>query len=73
MADTELRVCYGAKMRPPGPGAVPRDGLVECKCVEGEAPSGHHTWGWAEYNRFLTDDEVNHYDLEFVCAERIIV
>ena len=71
--DTELRVRYRALMRPPGPGAVPRDGLVESRCIESISPSGHHVWGWVVYNRYLTDEEINHYDLEFATAERIIV
>lgn len=61
-----LRARYALLMRPPMPGAIPRDGLLETKCIEGYTPSGHHAWGWAEYNRFLTDDEIRQYELEYV-------
>ena len=55
---------YAALLRPPGPGAVPRDGLIECFCEEGFAPSGHSYWGIAVYNRELTSSEIYDYDLE---------
>lgn len=55
---------YYFLLRPPAPGAMPKEGLIEIGFDEGQAPSGHHTWGWAEYNRELTVEEVSHYDLE---------
>ena len=55
---------YATLMRPPQPGAIPRKGLVEIKDGEFFTPSGHHAWGWAEYNRSLTDDEIYEYELE---------
>lgn len=61
-----LYVRYAALMRPPGPGAVPRDGLRETGYTEGYTPSGHHAWGWADYNRYLSPEEISHYDLEYV-------
>ena len=61
-------VRYAFLMRPPMPGAMPRDGLIECKEICGTAPSGHHAWGWADYSRYLTGDEISHYDLEYVMS-----
>ena len=55
---------YLALMRPPMPGAVPRAGLIHCDCEEGIAPSGHHYWGRAVYDRELTEKEVYDYELE---------
>lgn len=55
---------YFLLMRPPTPGAISIRGLVECREEEGVSPSGHHTWGWAIYNRKLSDTEVNRYELE---------
>ena len=66
-----IRVRYALLMRPPVPGAVPRDGLLETKEIEGTAPSGHHAWGWAEYNRFLSEREKADYDLEYVHSAEI--
>ena len=57
---------YATLLRPPGPGAVPRDGLLQVREIEGTTPSGHHAWGWAEYNRRLTEEELRHYDMEYV-------
>ena len=54
---------YGTLMRPPGPGAVPRKGLM--KTISNRhfyAPSGHFCWGAAEYDRPLTGEEVSGYD-----------
>lgn len=55
---------YSTLLRPPGPGAVPRDGLKDCGYTEHTTPSGHHAWGWAEYSRELTPEELHHYDME---------
>lgn len=57
---------YACLMRPPGPGAVPNDGLRQVGFVSGTAPSGHHAWGFVYYTRELTDEEMDHYDLEYV-------
>lgn len=59
---------YATLLRPPGPGAVPCDGLIQCGYTEGYTPSRHHAWGWADYNRELTPEEVRHYDLEKLYA-----
>lgn len=55
---------YLLLMRPPTPGAIPIDGLVECGEEEGTAPSGHHIWGYAIYKRKLSDQEVYNWELE---------
>lgn len=55
---------YLCLMRPPAPGAIPREGLDSVDFKEGRSLSGHHYWGHAIYNRELTEDEVKHYDLE---------
>jgi hypothetical protein len=57
---------YGTIMRPPGPGAVPRRGLIETHGGHFNAPSGHFCWGLAEYDRPLTDEEVSAYELEYI-------
>lgn len=55
---------YHLLMRPPYPGSIPIDGLVNVHDEESTAPSGHHTWGWAEYRRKLSDQEVKNWELE---------
>ena len=55
---------YGTLMRPPGPGAVPRRGLIQTIGRHFNAPSGHFCWGLAEYSRPLTDEEISGYELE---------
>lgn len=55
---------YYCLMRPPTPGAVPRDGLDRVDYKEGRSLSGHHYWGRVIYTRPLTDEEVLHYELE---------
>ena len=59
-----LVIKYRCLMRPPMPGAVPREGLNAVWFDEGETPSGHHYWGTAVYIRELTEEEISHYDLE---------
>ena len=55
---------YATLMRPPGPGAVPREGWIDTSFDELTTPSGHHAWGWVEYNRKLTQKEIDDYELE---------
>ena len=55
---------YALLMRPPGPGALPGRGLTGTKGEHFKAPSGHFAWGWAEYDRELTDEEIADYELE---------
>ena len=66
-----MKVRYATLMRPPQPGAIPRIGLQEIHECEFFAPSGHHAWGWAEYNRRLTDEEISEYELEEIIEEII--
>lgn len=55
---------YYCQYRPPMPGSIPRQGLVraysyDCKqCI-----GGVWAWGFAEYDRELTADEVAQYEL----------
>ena len=53
---------YATLMRPPGPGAVPREGWIDTSFDELTTPSGHHAWGWVEYNRKLTQKEIDDYE-----------
>lgn len=62
--DCKKRFAYLCLMRPPAPGAIPREGLDFVDFKEGRSLSGHHYWGRAIYNRELTEDEIKHYDLE---------
>lgn len=64
--DANSHPCYPYRclMRPPMPGAVPTDGLSFCDFREGKTLSGHHFWGTAVYNRKLTDEEIEHYELQ---------
>lgn len=63
---------YACLMRPPAPGAVPRAGLVETKCIEGITPKGHHAWGWTSYDHELTPEDIRHYELEYLHKDHII-
>ena len=63
-ADYQKRYAYLCLMRPPTPGAVPREGLDFVDFREGKSLSGHHYWGHAVYKRQLTPQEMDHYDLE---------
>ena len=56
---------YRLLMRPPGPGAVPRDGLLWTDDND-EWTGNRHTWGHAVYSRKLTDEEIEHYEMERV-------
>lgn len=57
---------YGFLLRPPGLGCQPRDGLVSTLAEEDADIDGTPLWGWAIYDRRLTDEEVSHYDLRFL-------
>jgi len=57
---------YGTLMRPPGPGAVPRRGLLSTNGTHTTMPTGHFAWGTADYDRELNPEEVYEYELEFV-------
>ena len=63
--DDERSCGYLCLMRPPYPGAVPRDGLVQVDFREGTSmESGHRYWGRVVYNRELSPEEVADYELE---------
>ena len=64
MSDVKPTYCYAMLMRPPAPGALPGKGLVHVDCNEGETLKGHHYWGIALYDRQLSKDEMEHYDME---------
>lgn len=55
---------YHCLMRPPTPGAIPRESLDYLDFREGTTLSGHHYWGSVVYVRKLSEEEVEHYDLE---------
>lgn len=59
---------YAALMRPPEPGAIPREGRRACRFENGwllneEGQITHHFYGLVEYDRVLTREETDHYDL----------
>ena len=61
---------YACLQRPPGPGAVPREGLIRCEydCDYCEYDCdhigiGHYVWGVAVYNRKLSVNECQYYDM----------
>ena len=56
---------YLLLMRPPQPGALPRDGLIYSEFKTGYSrKTHHHYWGYAIYNRELTKEEIHQYELE---------
>ena len=54
---------YGTRLRPPDIGCVPMDGLKEVGFQEFEK-GGRHYWGTASYDRELTKEETEHYDMD---------
>lgn len=64
---------YATLMRPPMPGGIPRRGLVQTKDIEGTTPKGHHAWGWAEYDRELSEQEIDQYELEYISKSNIAI
>lgn len=55
---------YYCPYRPPMPGAIPRQGLV--RAFEYDYPqsfNGRGAWGFAEYDRPLTEKEISDYEL----------
>lgn len=54
---------YGTWLRPPDIGCVPKQGLKEVRLAEFMA-DGRHYWGSAVYDRELTKEELDHYDME---------
>lgn len=50
---------YYCPFRPPMPGAIPRKGLVRAFCYDDkQCIGGVGAWGFAEYDRELTADEL---------------
>lgn len=65
MSDVKPTYCYAMLMRPPAPGAIPREGLIEAIPFESAVSgSGHRIWGKATYSRELTQKEIDDYELE---------
>ena len=64
MREEKTRWIYRCRMRPPSPGAVPMDGLINCDFTEKISLQGNHYWGTVTYNRRLTKKEVAEYELE---------
>lgn len=59
---------YYCRFRPPMPGAIPRPGLQNVASFDWpqtfEGVRGRvGAWGWAEYDRPLTDKEICDYEL----------
>lgn len=55
---------YYCPFRPPMPGAIPRRGLVRtCEYDYKQCIGGVGAWGFAEYDRQLTEQEVSDYEL----------
>ena len=56
---------YVMRMRPPGPGCQPKDGLIETSSL----PIPFHgipSWGTARYNRALTEEEEKNFEMEYL-------
>lgn len=59
-----MKYAYYSSLRPIGPGTCPTDGLVEIHNFPERLPvPGGEAWGWAEYDRGLTQKELDSYDL----------
>lgn len=55
---------YYCQYRPPMPGAIPRDGLVHIGEYDyKQSFNGIGAWGFAEYDRELSEEEINDYEL----------
>lgn len=54
---------YGTRLRPPDIWCVPKTGLKEVSSSEFTA-DGRHYWGSAVYDRELTKEELEHYDMD---------
>ena len=59
---------YATLFREPGPGAVPTEGLLYCKYERNDfkTPFGYFAYGSAVYNRELTQEEVENFELEYI-------
>ena len=55
---------YYCRMRPPMPGAIPRDGLDRVYSFDTrKSINGVDAWGFVEYTRELTEKEIVDYEL----------
>lgn len=55
---------YYCTHRPPVPGSIPREGLTHIADFDWpQSFNGIPAHGWAEYNRELTEKEINDYEL----------
>ena len=55
---------YYCKYRPPMPGGIPLNGLVNTAGYDWpQSFNGIGAWGFAEYNRELTPKEIDDYEL----------
>ncbi len=56
---------YYCRLRPPMPGGIPREGLVNTGEYDWPQTFGDvgSVWGFAEYSRPLTDKEIDDYEL----------
>ena len=64
---------YYTKERPPMPGCIPSDGLLEIECFASRCyvPEAQcKAWGIAYYDRQLTEREINDYELQEVSFKR---
>ena len=57
---------YACLYRPPMPGAVPKDGLVEVRHNTNRIIDGRGIWGSVVYNRELSEKEVKDYELKYL-------
>lgn len=56
---------YYCRFRPPMPGAIPRRGLVRVYSYDQKQSfDGIGSWGFAEYEEPLTEQEIRAYELE---------
>lgn len=63
---TTDRFRYYYRLRPPGIGCQPKDGLEEIVAFDKAQyveSIGKWAWGWAEYSRPLTADEIRDFEL----------
>ena len=55
---------YYCKYRPPVPGSIPKAGLHQIADFDyPQSFNGIGCWGWAEYTRELTPEEIANYEL----------
>lgn len=60
---------YYCSLRPPMPGAIPKNGIVEV-VDEKIVKNNMEYWGYVIYNRELTKKELYQYDLEKIYTQK---